>query len=242
MEKINMDEGFAYGIGAFETIAIKEGTPLFLAEHLARLEKACAFFGIENSKVDSETVCKFLAKKSREATKNAALKIMVSAENIIFALRENTYTEDDFQRGFRLCVSTVQRNETSPLVFVKSLSFAENIIEKRKAVAAGFDEALFLNSKGQACEGTSSNIFLIKDGELFTPAQKCGLLPGIVRDWVMQEFSASETEIKKEELKTYDAAFLTNSLMGIMPITSIDSIAFEFHPLIQKIAHRYQEL
>ena len=143
------DDGFYFGIGAFETIAVEEGIPQLLAWHLERLRDSLAFFGIDQSVEEKEVLAYLNACPQSEEKQHGALKITVTAQNKLFGLRKNTYSEEQYQKGFRLGFSEIRRNETSPLTYHKTLGIADNIMEKRNAKKIGLDEKIFLNQKGQ---------------------------------------------------------------------------------------------
>ena len=96
------DDGFYFGIGAFETIAVEEGIPQLLAWHLERLRDSLAFFGIDQSVEDQEVLAYLNACPQSEEKQHGALKITVTAQNKLFGLRKNTYSEEQYQKGFRL--------------------------------------------------------------------------------------------------------------------------------------------
>ena len=95
-------------------------------------------------------------------------------------------------------------------------------MQKRAATARGIDEPLFLNTKGQVAEGATSNIFAVIDGEVVTPPVSCGLLPGVMRDFALRVTGAKERPLMPEGLMQADEVFLTNSLIGAMPVRSIE--------------------
>ena len=100
---IKLDEGFQFGLGAFETIAVEEGRPILLDRHLRRLERAAAFFGFGPASVrgvTEEAVHKFIADQSEEETRHGAVKVVLSGENVLFQMRGNPYTEEKYLRGF----------------------------------------------------------------------------------------------------------------------------------------------
>ena len=91
---------------------------------------------------------------------------------------------------------------------------------------------IFLNSKGQLAEGSLSNLFFIKDNVIYTPADDCGLLPGIMRHKVVELLEENTISCQKghyslEELLAADEVFVTNSLMEIMPVNRIDDQVFK---------------
>ena len=83
-----------------------------------------------------------------------------------------------------------------------------------------------MNSKNQICEGATTNIFFVKHNKIFTPKIECGLLNGTIRSFLIEKYDITETILYYDEVKSYDEIFLTNSLMGIMPVIKFDSIIF----------------
>lgn len=139
-------------------------------------------------------------------------------------------------------LSSIRRNETSPFTFHKTLNYGDNILEKRAAVNAGIDEKIFLNTKGQICEGTVSNIFFVKEKKLYTPTLSCGLLPGILRAYILETYDVEETVLYPEDLVKFDECFLTNSLMGIMPLFQIENVAFKERTVTNLLRKSYLEM
>jgi len=91
----------------------------------------------------------------------------------------------------------------------------------------GFDEALILNSRGFIAEAARSNIFLVKGDALFTPTLSCGCLAGITRKVVFDLAKRNNIKIYEgrfilKDLYEADEAFLTNSLMGVMPLVAVE--------------------
>lgn len=264
--KITLDEGFQFGLGAFETIAVEAGKPIFLDKHLKRLERAAEFLHLgtlSERGITEKQILRYLEEQaqlpeSRENLANmmqlsesrenfsdithCALKIMLSKENVVFSMRANPYTPERYEKGFVLDISPVKRNETSSLVYHKTMNYGDCILEKRNAAAAGVDERLFLNTKDQICEGTVSNIFFVKQGKLYTPDTRCGLLPGILREYICETQHVEEAIIYLKDLKEYEECFVTNSLMGIMPVRQIEETSFTEEKVTQTLLAKYQKL
>lgn len=226
-----LDDGCAFGLGAFETIAVENGRPCFLAEHLQRLEEALHFLRIAcdhtmlQKRIQDELHCQKLP--------HHALKLMVSDRNIAVTIRPNPYPGSRRFTGIRLCISPVRRNETSPLTYRKTWNYGDSILEKRRAVQDGWDGCVFLNSRGEIAEEAVSNLFFLKDGQLFTPPETAGLLPGIIRGHLLRQFAVREVLLKEDDLSRFDGCFLTNSLCGLRPVARIGSYPFPLHPLRQ---------
>ena len=240
---IRLDEGFQFGLGAFETIAVENGKPLLLKQHLERLGKAAQFFGLgtlDARGITEEAVKEFLAEQKEEEIQHGAVKIILSKENLIFQMRGNPYTEEKHLHGFVTDISKVKRNETSPMVYHKTLNYGDCILEKRSATAAGVQERVFLNTKGQICEGAVSNIFFVRKNKIYTPQLSCGLLPGILREYVLENFEVNETVIYPEELMYYDECFVTNSLMGVMPVRQLGNICFPHRTRADEVRNLYE--
>ena len=84
-------------------------------------------------------------------------------------------------------------------------------------------------------------VFIIKDNKIFTPKISCGLLPGIIRGWVISNFEVVEKEITKEELLNSDEIFLTNSLVGIIGVSKLDDIKFDIS-YSREIREKYEDV
>lgn len=219
---LTLDSGFFFGMGIFETIAVENGHPLFLPWHLDRMEKGLNTLGISKRMFFEDATPDKIAKYlNAHPMEHGVLKIMTSESNLIFSTRENPYTRKDYQKGFRLDISPVFRNETSPFTYVKSFHYGDNLLEKRRAKQNNYEETLFLNSKGQITETSASNIFFVKGRQLYTPLVECGLLDGILRRYMIETYNVQEVVLTPEDFSNFAEAFLTNSLMGIMPVLSI---------------------
>lgn len=220
------DEGYYFGIGAFETIAVEEGVPVLFGEHLRRLRRAMEFFQIKTPMEEIEGQARQALNTPEMKKGRRVLKIAVSPENILVTSRENTYQKEDYIRGFRADFSPVRRNESSPLTYHKTLNYGDCLLEKRAAKSRGIDEPVFLNMKGEIAEGACTNVFFVKRGRLITPEVSCGLLPGILREYICGSAEVEERSIRPEEIPECEEMFVTNSLLGVMPVISLGEHAF----------------
>ncbi len=234
---IRLDEGFLFGLGAFETMAVYGGRPVFLEKHLERLARGLEFLGISR-RVTEEDVYRFLEENGIPFPE--VLKIVVSEENTLFLPRKNPYKKEAYEKGFTIDFAQIRRNETSRFVYHKTLNYGECIRERREAAARGFDEAVFLNSRGEICEGTASNLFFVRDGRIVTPALSVGLLPGVMRGYLLERYDIEETKLYREDLKRFDECFLTNSLMGVMPVIQFESYLFSSRETADRIGEAYR--
>lgn len=241
MSKWNLDEGFFYGIGVFETIAVEEGKPVFMTEHLRRMERGIHFLHLP---VPIETVisgAEDFLKKPEFKHGRKVLKITISEKNIRFDYRENPYRKEQYEKGFSVKINQMKRNETSPLTYYKTINYAENILEKRKAVHQGFDEGIFLNTKNHISEGTSSNVFFVKEGKIYTPPVGAGILDGITRQYLCKTNNVQEKNISIQDLYQCDEMFLTNALLGVMPVICCGDFRFSQRKKADFLLKEYQK-
>lgn len=239
---MEVDEGYFFGLGFFETISVEKGRPVFLEWHLERLVDSCSFLGI-TFPYSLQSVENILAEK--DCPKRGALKIVVSEKNTLFFTRENPYGPKDYERGFALNYSKVQRNETSMLTYHKSLNYGDCILEKRALADTDIQEPIFLNTRGEIAEGATTNIFFVKKGRLFTPDRSCGLLPGILRRWILEESERRNEpvtlgRIRPEDVEGFDECFVTNSLLGVMPVTRLGDTHFSKLETVGRWMERYE--
>lgn len=234
-DSISIDNGVFFGRGVFETILVK-ATPIFLEEHIKRLNKSIIELDL-GELIVIEDVINFI---NQHNIKNKALKITVTEKNLIYSVREIKYKDNDYKKGFKVGISKVLRNSTSRIVGFKTLNYLENIIEYEVCQKNGFNEAIFINEKGYICEGCTSNIFMIKDKIIYTPDIRNGLLPGIIRKWIIDNFEVIEKNITKEELLNSDELFFTNSLVGVIKCAKIGNKNFNCK-ITQEIKEQYEK-
>jgi branched-chain amino acid aminotransferase len=124
-----------------------------------------------------------------------------------------------------------RRNEHSAIAGAKTTSYAENVRALAEAKAVGATEAIFANTAGALCEGTGSNLFLVVDGELRTPALSTGCLAGITRALVLELGHGVETTTATlDHLRHAEEAFLTSSTRDVQPIRAVDGRALAIAP------------
>ncbi|WP_066873661.1 aminotransferase class IV [Clostridium mediterraneense] len=235
-EYISIDSGIQFSKGVFETILIKDNA-VFLKEHIIRLNDSLKKIYIDK-KINCDQVNALIKNNN---IKNCALKIIITEKNSIAISRKLIYTKEDYIKGFKLSISKVRRNSTSMLSYIKSISYVENLIEREKALNIGKNEILFLNEKNFIAECSMSNIFFIKDGVIKTPRISDGILNGIIREWVINNFDVEEGSYTIEEILSADEVFITNSLIGIMSVIEIENINYIKNNITKNIQDKYKE-
>jgi len=223
-----LHEGFLYGHGLFETIKVHAGRPVFLAAHHARLTASGLALDLPY-KLPADKLRERLLKviaANDVAHGSAKVTLFNQGDTLgeLITTREHVYSPETCARGFRLQTRPAGRR-VSGLTSHKTLNYLENIRARRAALAAGFDEALFIDTTGEVIEGAGTNLFIVRDGVALTPPLASGPLPGIARAQVLALLGpdrARETVITTADLLAASEVFVTNALMGVMPVSRID--------------------
>ena len=253
-----LDRGLLYGYGLFETMRSYGGRVFRLAEHYRRLEAGADLLAIPVPLTLGALEEAVDATLARNTLPDARLRLTVTAgpeagggSSVVLLAREVTeYPPELRRRGMAAVVSGVRRNETSPLARVKSLNCLDNLLAREEARRSGAGEALLLNTRGFIAEGATSNVFLVRDGALLTPAVEAGALPGITRQAVLElagedGIAVEEADVALPDLFGAGEAFLTNSVMEVMPLVSVDGRPVgpgRPGPLTERLARGYREL
>jgi len=241
-----LSDAFLFGHGAFETVRTHRGRPLLFTAHHARLAVACAALDLAPPAPAAELADRVTRLLASVRLPDAAVKIVryreLNRTAELITARSLPYSAPDYLRGFR--VMTLRQGERDGrLTGLKTLNYLENRLARQTARAADFDEALFVTPAGRVLEGSSTSVFLVKDGHAHTPPLSSGVLPGVARARVLALIGperAHETAFTLEDLLAADEVFLTNSLMGVMPVCTLDAHKFRPHsPETTALRHRF---
>jgi branched-subunit amino acid aminotransferase/4-amino-4-deoxychorismate lyase len=228
-----LGEGFLYGRGLFETIKVLDGQLAFFPEHVARLRRGAAELGLGAVPAETELRVRCARLLLANGLQQGSVKLVAFADagsdGQLMLLREPTYGPAVYARGYRL--QTVGEGpRAGGLGALKTLNYLRNLSAKRAAQAAGYDEPLFVAADGAALEGATSNVFAVKDGAIRTPPADGGILPGIARAQLLtllRDRGAAEGRIDAEWLRGADEVFVTNSLLGVMPVSHLDQQRYD---------------
>ena len=158
------------------------------------------------------------------------------------------YPDEKYKKGFKAVISKIKRKKTR-FSHIKSMDYACFRAAFMDAEIKGCDEAILLNNRKEIVEGSRTNIFFARKGVLYTPAIKCGALNGITRQQVIrcarkEKVPCRTVAADVRTLFQADEAFVTNSLMGIMPLTVIAGRPVgsgKVGPVTQKLLYAYGE-
>ena len=135
---------------------------------------------------------------------------------------------------------TVGRSRSSS--WCRPRTSSSRILESRSARRLGFDSAVYLNTRGDICETTNANLFFVRDGRLYTPDERCGLLPGTVRAWLCERYEAEQGTFRQDSLDSWDEVFATNALMGVRPVVELGDAGYGIGPVTRAIQREYRRL
>ncbi|MDD3374252.1 MAG: aminotransferase class IV [Candidatus Omnitrophica bacterium] len=249
-----LSPGILSGAGVFETMRSYQGEVFAFEEHLKRL-----YDGLKTLKMiapcTKKEMIKYL-KASLEANKlkNARIRLMVwkakeKTRISIAVFPYHPFSKDKYNQGLKAIFSDIRRDEESVTSRIKTVNYLPLLMAQRKAKARGNDEAILLNRKGFVVEGSKSNIFFVKDQKLYTPALKSGCLNGITRQIIIKiahkmDMDCKEVLVLPDDLIEAKEAFLTNSLMEIMPLTFVQGKMIgsgKAGPVTNKILRAYRK-
>jgi branched-chain amino acid aminotransferase len=245
------DRGLSLGDAVFDTALSLDGRVVFEDAHIARLVAGARTLGFP---VDPERVraaMRALAgtgprlairTTATRGTGPRGLKPPAAPRPLLYATAAPSAAALAFA-PLSLWVTAIARNETSPAARLKTPGYLDAVLAARDAAEAGFDEALFRNTRGLvACAGTG-NLFGLFGDRLVTPPPADGVLRGIVRAAVLAlaEGAGLRPEARSlplPELRAADAVFVTNSLRLIAPVRAIGETRFASaeHPGLARLS------
>ena len=241
------DRGLLLGDGLFETMLALDGAIPMLEAHLDRMAAGCAALGLPALDRDA---ARALCLAAPPPTGRAAVRLALTAGSggrgldrpveIAPRLRTTAALSAPIETPATLILAKTRRNEGSPASRLKTLAYLDNVLARAEATAAGADEAVMLNNAGHLACAAAANLFWIEGDRLLTPALACGVLAGITRARVLSaarswEVEALEIAADGARLADADAIFLTNSLIGVRPVSRLGERIFAPHPLTERL-------
>jgi len=237
------DHGFLYGDGVFEGIREYNGVVFKLKEHIDRLYRSAHGIMLEIPLTKAEMIKAVVETLRKNKMKDSYIRLIVSRgvgdlgldprkcpkpTIIIITDTINIKAGNAKEVGVTTMFSWVRRNPVDATTHeIKSLNYLNSVLAKIEANACGVDEAICLESNGYIAEGVGENVFIVKDGELFTPPTSTGALAGITAD-VVAELCAKLgidliiTNLTPFMLFTADEAFFTGTAMEMVPIREVN--------------------
>jgi branched-chain amino acid aminotransferase len=237
------DHGVLYGDGVFEGIRVYGGRVFELEAHLRRLYESAKVIRLEISMGKTELVAAIKRTVEANGITDGYIRLVVTrgagtlglnpflCKNsclIIIADKIQLYPEELYETGMKIISATTVRNH--PLAIppqVKSLNYLNNIIAKIEALDNDVPEAIMYNHEGYVAEATGDNVFIVRDGVIYTPPVEAGALEGITRNLVMRLAREDNLEVVEKNLTRCDLYicnefFLTGTAAEVIGIVEID--------------------
>ncbi len=260
------DHGLLYGDGIFEGIRAYNGRVFKLKEHIDRLFYSAKAILLKIPMSHEDLMAAVVEACRRNKIRDGYVRLVVTrgvgtlglnpnrCKNpsvIIIADKIQLYPPALYQKGMEIVTVPTVRNLHSALnPAIKSLNYLNNILAKIEAANAGCEEAILLNAEGFVSECTGDNVFIVKEGQLFTPPLSAGALYGITRRVVMEIASdagikVSEPNLTRYDLFNADECFLTGTGAELVPVVKIDGRVIgngKPGPITMRLVVQYQSL
>ena len=226
------DHGLTVGDGVFETAKVVGGVPFALTRHLDRLAVSAAGMALPapDEALVRSAVAETLAANAEHLGETLRLRITMTGGTsplgsergdagitMVVALAPATR----WARSAKVVVVPWVRNERAASTGVKTTSYADNVVALAHAKAAGGTEAVFANTVGNLCEGTGTNVFVVRRGVVSTPPLSSGCLPGVTRALLIEWAEVVEEDLSIGVLTEADEVFVTSSTRDVQAVHAV---------------------
>jgi branched-chain amino acid aminotransferase len=260
------DHGLLYGDGVFEGIRAYNGRIFRLEEHLQRLYQSAKSVAIEVPLSIDDLRQVILDTLRRNKLKDSYIRLMVTrgvgdlgldprkcskATTIVITDTIKLYPAEAYENGLRIMIASTRKNSPDCLSpRVKSMNYLNNIMAKLEAIGAGMAESVMLDKNGFLTECTSENIFIVRDGKVYTPTSVVGILEGVTRSVVMEiagglGYDVQMAFLTPHDLYTADEAFVTGTGAELLPVVEVGGRKIGLGrpgPVTQELLRHFREL
>ncbi len=218
------DRGFRYGMSLFESVRVVAGEPEFWDKHTLRLVQACG----EREFALDEAALPAAAEMFRQTQQDGFGRIYVTAGDgaltakaeapriYLFLESRSPTTEESYE------VTLSEETYHAPFHGLKTANYWLNAEVLTRARRRGFDEALLFNEFAELVSACCANIFVVRDDRIATPPRSSGARAGVIREWVIRRRKVEERRLRREDVINADEIFLTNSWLGVMPVSTVE--------------------
>jgi branched-subunit amino acid aminotransferase/4-amino-4-deoxychorismate lyase len=231
------DRTFEHGLGLFETFRTWNGHATLLGHHLDRMSRSAAALGLHldpRDLPDASAVLRLLQANGLSSARDARLRITLTGgppstetggSGSTLWMTAGPLPPRTVGDGVRI-IRSILADPEDPLLRHKTLNYWRRRIEQARAAEVHTEEVLCVTPDGRICEGTRSNIFLVRDGNLITPGTDGPILAGILRRVVIEQarrcgIEIVEGRVSLDAIDSADEAFLTNSVRGMLPVVRL---------------------
>jgi branched-chain amino acid aminotransferase len=261
------DRGFLYGDSIYEVTYSEDYCIYFLDEHLDRLYQSANIINLEIFLNRDELIKEIIKTLKESKIAQAYIRLIITRGETEITLDPNSsfknnyiiivkpkpiYNENFYSKGLKLALVSSLSNSSNPnKQTAKSGNYLNNVLAMNEAKQKNFDDALMINNHGDITEGTTFNIWMVKDNIIYTPPIESGLLKGITREKIIQICSENNLTLKMEkfspkDILNADEVFITSSGRQVMPIYKINDKIYgegiNEWKMIKLLSTKYKEL
>jgi branched-chain amino acid aminotransferase len=240
------DHGLLYGDGVFEGIRVYNGVIFQFKEHRDRLYSSAKSIKLQIPLTAQDMTKAVVETLKRNGLKDAYIRLVVTrgagdlgvdprkckraSVIIITEPVDPAYGMITKQKGISAIISSVRRDAVDATTHeIKSLNYLNSVMAKQEALDAGADDALMLDRNGFVSEATTTNLFIVKNGDILTPPSTAGILPGVTRRRIIHlardiGYRVVERGLTPYDVTNADEAFLTGTLSEIVPVVKVKGI------------------
>jgi len=237
------DHGLLYGDGVFEGIRAYNGIVFKLKEHISRLYRSAHALMLKIPLTEEEMTQAVVETLRKNSLRDAYIRLVVTRgigdlgldprkcpkpSVIIITDTISIMSSEAKKKGISTVITWVRRHPVDTTTHeIKSLNYLNSVLAKMEATANGADEAIGLDKNGLISEGVGENLFMVKEGKLFTPPSSTGALEGITAQLAKKfaenlGYNVTETNITPFQLFTADEVFFTGTAAEVVPIREVN--------------------
>ncbi len=237
------DHGLLYGDGVFEGIRAYNGIVFKLKEHITRLFRSAHALMLKIPLTEEQMTRAVVETLRKNSLRDAYIRLVVTRgvgdlgldprkcpkpSVIIITDTISIMSSEAKEKGISTVITWVRRNPVDTTTHeIKSLNYLNSVLAKMEATANGADEAIGLDKNGLICEGVGENLFIVKDGKIFTPPSSTGALEGITAQLTKKfaenlGYTVTEINITPFQLFTADEVFFTGTAAEVVPIREVN--------------------
>ncbi len=243
------DRGFLYGDSVYEVIRTYRSEPFEIELHLERLARSAELIAMsipwDTARLEQEVRRTVAAANNQAECKETYVRVVVSRGTgeigldpalavapctVIIARPLSPPPREAYERGVEVAIVSVQRVAQAAVdPSAKTGNYLNNLLALKEARDRGAYEAVMLDAQGRITEGSTSNLFLVRDGVLATPPRDAGILEGVTRRTVLRlarelGIACEEVHLGPVDLKGASESFITSTIREVVPVTRCDGL------------------
>lgn len=255
------DRGLLYGDGLFETMRVANGRPFRCAQHLERMHRGADFLKVKLPFTPKEIQHFALQLIEKNSLPDCVLRVMLtrgpgergyspsSSDRPMLAMTIHPLPAavHDKSLQWTMVTSRFHIPASDPISGFKTTNKLLNVLARADAQERGADESLLLNTNGEVAEAAGGNVFWVFQNRICTVPSGRGVLPGITRAVVLEicqslGLETNKRVVKPHQLQRSEGIFITQSILGVVPVSAFDGQPIAPSPLVDQIASAYDEI